>query len=116
MANNLIRDEHVRQLADHVTPEGAALLQEALQPTEAVLDDDIDISMTAQAFADAFIRPLQARAERAGLLFAALVAEPSASPTGAATVTAPLTVVQDQGVPDGRRLLRAQLRRWADLG
>lgn len=116
MPNYLITDEVVRQLADHLTPEGAALFNASLHPTEAVPDEAVDVDMTAQAFTDAFIRPQRERARRAGLLLAALVVEPAASTTGAPTTGKPHTVMQHQDIPEGYKLLRAQLRDWADRG
>lgn len=115
MNHYALTDDDLAEIGPLLTPEAATALQSRLKEADVLHETDLTSGMDPHAFSRAFLAPVAAWAKEAGLLLAAIVAEPAVD-RGDCAIGARATCTQDLGVANGRKVIKALIRDFLERG
>ena len=115
MSHYALTDTDLAEIGPLLSPEAATALQSRLKEAD-VLHEPVTIGdMDPHTFSRTFLAPVAGWAKEAGLLLAAIVAEPAAH-KGECAIGARATCTQDLGVANGRKVIKALIRDFWERG
>ena len=115
MSHYVLSDDDLAEIGPLLSPKAATALQARLKDADVLHDADLGSGMDPHTFSRTFLAPVAAWAKEAGLLLAAIVAEPAAD-RGECAIGARATCTQDLGVGNGRKVIKALIRDFWERG